>query len=88
MTECLAQRLGIARQAGQADVCVVGDGEDLVVVRGDGHRLLAQSQVARDRDAVLADHGDDGSAVVLHDTHAGRRVLRGARVVIQIAAWC
>mmetsp|Transcript_1013 Transcript_1013/g.3065 ORF Transcript_1013/g.3065 Transcript_1013/m.3065 type:complete len:304 (-) Transcript_1013:25-936(-) len=79
--ELLVERLHVRREAGEADERLVADLEDLLHLAA--HRLVADAValVARDGDAVLARHRDDGGTVVLHDARhlcaAGER--RGAR---------
>jgi hypothetical protein len=38
-------------------------------VTRDAEGLVPETEVARDRDAVFADHRDDRAAVVVHDRH-------------------
>lgn len=62
VAEEVADGADVGGQAGQAqeDVAVL---EDLGEVVGDGQGLEAEAEVAGDGDAVLADHGDAGTAV-------------------------
>jgi len=57
----------VGSQTRETIVQRVVDREHLVKVHGDAGGLVAETQVARDSDTVLADHGDDRAAVVLLD---------------------
>jgi hypothetical protein len=62
VAEEVADGADVGGQAGQAqeDVAVL---EDFGEVVGDGQGLEAEAEIAGDGDAVLADHGDAGTAV-------------------------
>jgi hypothetical protein len=63
VSEELGNGLDIGREACEAKVHLRAVGEDLGEVVADGEGLEAEAKVAGDGDAVLADHGDAGTAV-------------------------
>lgn len=65
--EAHVQSVHVRRKARQSVVERVVDGKDFLEVHGNARRLRAEAEVARDRDAVLAEHGNDRAAVVLHN---------------------
>lgn len=62
-----SQCVHVGRKTGEAIVQGVVDGEHLLKVHGDTSGLVTETEVAGNRDTVLADHGDDRTAVVLLD---------------------
>lgn len=57
----------VGRKAGQAKVHGRGVVEDLGEVVGDGYGLHAETEIAGDCNAVLARHGDAGTAICDED---------------------
>lgn len=67
--QMLVEGLCIRAQPRQPYVQLVVDLVGLGAVRGHGLQLHAEAKVTADGHAVLARHGDDGSAIVLKNRH-------------------
>jgi hypothetical protein len=63
VSEELRDSLDVGRKACEAEVDLRAVGEDLGEVVADGEGLEAEAQIAGDGDAILADHGNAGTAV-------------------------
>ena len=63
VSEELGNGLDVGREACETKVHLRAVGEDLGEVVADGEGLETEAQIAGDGDAVLADHGDAGTAV-------------------------
>lgn len=63
VTEEIGDSIDISSQSSQAEVGGGGVIEDLGKIVGDGQGLHAQAEIACDGNAVLAHHGDTGTAI-------------------------
>lgn len=64
VSEELGNGLDVGREACETKVHLGAVGEDLGKVVADSEGLEAEAQIAGDGDAVLADHGNAGTAVL------------------------
>merc|ERR1711939_70746 len=83
LPQLVLDRDHVRRQSCQSKVRLVGCLEDLLKVGSNRQRLVAETQVARDRDAVFPTHRTGGAAVKLHDRHDGWTCLALAARALQ-----
>lgn len=62
-----AQCLHVGGEPSQADVKLIMDAKHLLKICAERLSLHAKATVGSDGDAVIADHGNHGSAIVLGD---------------------
>jgi len=64
-----AEGLYVGTESAESHDDVVLHFEDSLEIIGQGEHLFTEPSICRDTYAVLADHADDGSSVVLKDAH-------------------